>query len=77
LNLLQGPTDSGAFSMNVGRSYLALGRALQAEGKPDEADAAFRSAAEHLEKTLGPDHPESRAALVAHFKERAAFQKAN
>jgi eukaryotic-like serine/threonine-protein kinase len=77
LNLLQGPSDPGTFSMNVGRAYLALGRALQAQGKPDEADAAFRSAAEHLERTLGTDHPESRAALVAHTKERAAAQRAH
>jgi serine/threonine-protein kinase len=62
LSLLQDSTEPGIFSMNVGRAYLALGRALQAQGKPDEAHAAFRSAAEHLEKTLGPDHPDSRAA---------------
>lgn len=72
LNLLQNPANPGAFSMNVGRAYFALGRALQAQGKTDEADAAFRSAAEHLERTLGTDHPELRAALVAHAKERAA-----
>jgi tetratricopeptide (TPR) repeat protein len=62
LSLLQDYTEPVAFSMNVGRAYWALGRALQAQAKPDEARAAFRSAAEHLEKTLGPDHPESRAA---------------
>jgi eukaryotic-like serine/threonine-protein kinase len=52
----------GSLSADLGEAYLALGRALQAQGKPEEAHAAFRSAAQHLENTLGPDHPESRAA---------------
>jgi eukaryotic-like serine/threonine-protein kinase len=62
LSLLQAYTGTGAFSCHIGRIYLALGRALQAQGKADEAGAAFRSGAEHLEKTLGLDHPEVRAA---------------
>jgi serine/threonine protein kinase/predicted hotdog family 3-hydroxylacyl-ACP dehydratase len=62
LSLLQTYTGTGAFSCHIGRIYLALGRALQVQGKADEAGAAFRSGAEHLEKTLGLDHPEVRAA---------------
>lgn len=62
LDLLEPAAHPGVFSCYSGRAYLALGRALQAQGKADEARAAFRSAAEHLEKTLGPENPESRAA---------------
>jgi hypothetical protein len=46
---------------------LLVNRALQAQGNNDEARAAFRSAAEHLEKTLGPDHPDSRAAHASYL----------
>ena len=62
LALLQSSLGTDAFSMEIGRSFLAQGRALQAESKADEARSAFRSAAEHFEKTLGPDHPDSRSA---------------
>ena len=60
--LLQQAAIPERFSADVGHAYLAQGRALLAEGKTSEAKAAFRSAAEHLEKTLGPDHLDSRAA---------------
>jgi len=49
-------------SANWGRAYLTLGRALEAQGRPGEARAAFRSAAEHLRLALGSDHPETRRA---------------
>jgi tetratricopeptide (TPR) repeat protein len=67
VSLLQDSTESGTFSVNVGRAYMALGHALQAQGNSQAVQAAFRSAAEHLEKTLGPDHPDTRTArqLVA------------
>jgi len=52
----------GTLSSKVGRAHLALGRALEAQGQPQEARAAFRSAAEHLQSALGPDHLETRAA---------------
>jgi tetratricopeptide (TPR) repeat protein len=61
-SLVQTAVGTDAFSMEIGRSYLAQGRALQAQGRSDEARAAFRCAAEHLEKTVGPDHPDARAA---------------
>jgi eukaryotic-like serine/threonine-protein kinase len=62
LDLLRSSTQSGIYSCEVGLNYLNLGKALQGQAKPDEARAAFRSAAEQLEKTLGPDHPDSRTA---------------
>ena len=62
LNLLQGTTQPGTYSCEIGLAYLNLGRALQGQAKHDEARAAFRTAAEHLERTLGPDHPDSRTA---------------
>ena len=52
----------GTFSSNVGYCQLALGRALQAQGKIEEARAAFTSAAANLEPTLGAGHPASRSA---------------
>jgi len=52
----------GFVSNGVGFAYLALGRALQAQGKADEARTAFASAAQNLERSAGPDHPDSRTA---------------
>jgi eukaryotic-like serine/threonine-protein kinase len=62
LKLLQAASAPGAFSSIAGRAYLNLGRALQSQGKRDEAEAAFRSAAENLQNTLGPEHPDTRSA---------------
>jgi serine/threonine protein kinase/Tfp pilus assembly protein PilF len=61
LNILQKAAESGKFSSYLGHAYSALGLALQAQGKP-EAYAAFRVAAENLQTTLGPDHPDTRSA---------------
>ena len=67
LKLLQADSASGSgsrrFSSSTGRAYLNLGRALQVQGKRDEANTAFRSAGEHLRNTLGPDHADTRKAL--------------
>jgi tetratricopeptide (TPR) repeat protein len=52
----------GTFSANIGRAYLVLGRALQAQDKGEEARAAFRSAVEQMQSTLGFDHAETREA---------------
>jgi serine/threonine-protein kinase len=60
---LQTAVQPRAFSSYIGTAYLKLAIALQAEGKNGEARSAFRSAAEHLGKTLGPDHPDTRSAL--------------
>jgi serine/threonine-protein kinase len=62
LALLQTGMQPGMFSSNLGRAYLALGRVLKAQGKLEEAASAFRSAAEHLQNTLGADHPDTRNA---------------
>jgi tetratricopeptide (TPR) repeat protein len=62
LSLLQATSQPGTFSSNLGRAYLTLAQALQAEGKRDQAQAAARSATEQLQNTLGSDHLEVRAA---------------
>jgi serine/threonine-protein kinase len=62
LKMYMDTTQPGTLTVNLGRAYFALGRALQAKDKLDGARAAFRSAAEHLESALGPDHDETRAA---------------
>jgi serine/threonine protein kinase len=59
LNLLQQGAPSGTFSRHFGMAYLTLGRALQAQNKHDEAHAAFRSAADHFEKAVGPHHSDA------------------
>jgi eukaryotic-like serine/threonine-protein kinase len=62
LELTRATTEPGAFSADLGLCYLALGRALRAQGEVEPARAAFRSAREHLRTSLGPDHPETREA---------------
>jgi hypothetical protein len=46
-------------TMHFGNAYLALGRALQAQGKQEEAQAVFRYAVKHLESALGPGHADT------------------
>lgn len=62
LSLAQAAAGAGTYSTNIGYAHLALGRALQALGKTDEARAAFRAAAENFEKSEGADHPDTRTA---------------
>lgn len=62
LDLSQQASVPASFSNNLGYAYLALGRGLQAQGKQGEARAAFRSAAQHLERSIGADHPDTRTA---------------
>jgi tetratricopeptide (TPR) repeat protein len=62
LALFQAATEPEAYSSYTGTAYLKLGTALKAEGKVPEALTAFRSAADYLERTVGPDHPDTRAA---------------
>jgi eukaryotic-like serine/threonine-protein kinase len=64
IGLLQASTQMRTFSSTLGRAHLTLGRALQSQGKLSEANPAFHSAAEHLQKALGPDHPDTRRALL-------------
>jgi serine/threonine protein kinase len=65
LDLLKKSEEPGAFSSDLGHAYYTMGRALQAQGKTEEARAAFRSATENLQGTLGPDHPDTRSARQA------------
>jgi hypothetical protein len=51
------------FSFAVGNAYLTLGRAKQAEGNANEARAAFHSAADHFQNTLGANDVQTRNAL--------------
>jgi eukaryotic-like serine/threonine-protein kinase len=62
LSRLQADAQPGTFSSYLGRAYLALARALDAQGKSDEARAAALSAVEPLQNAVGPDHPDTRAA---------------
>jgi serine/threonine-protein kinase len=55
--------SAGAFSSNVGHCYLALGRALEAQGRRAEARVAYTSAVEHLERSLGAEHPATRESV--------------
>jgi eukaryotic-like serine/threonine-protein kinase len=62
----------GTFSSNLGHAYLALGRALHAQGRVEDARAAFTSAARNLEPTLGAAHPATRSARQLALPESAA-----
>jgi serine/threonine protein kinase len=73
VGLVQLRIEHGTFSSILGSAFLALGHALQAQGKVDEARAAFRSAAEQLEPTVGLDHPDTRKAL--HLAESGAVSR--
>jgi tetratricopeptide (TPR) repeat protein len=62
LDMLQPPDQPRVLNVRAGRAWLALGRALRADGKHDDARAAIRSAVEHFQDALGPDHRETRVA---------------
>jgi tetratricopeptide (TPR) repeat protein len=62
INLLEDREDPSILSSNVGRAYLALALALEAEGKPDEAQLAARKAYANLQTTLGSDQPDTQSA---------------
>jgi tetratricopeptide (TPR) repeat protein len=62
VTILQKVAEPGVFSSYLGHAYYALGLALQGQGKSEEARAAFRSAVEYLQATLGPGHPDTRSA---------------
>lgn len=61
-NFCSKPRSRGTFSSSIGQAYLAAGRAQEANGRREPAPSSFRSAAEHLEKALGQDPPDARAA---------------
>jgi serine/threonine-protein kinase len=62
IKLLEEGEDPSILSSNVGRAYLALALALEAEGKPDEAQLAARKAYGNLQTTLGSDQPDTQRA---------------
>ena len=62
LNLLQKDLPPSTLSSKAGRAHLLLARVLMAQGKTAEARAAARTAAEHLQSAVGPDHPDTRSA---------------
>jgi serine/threonine protein kinase/tetratricopeptide (TPR) repeat protein len=54
---------AGTLSSAVGHTYLTLAKALAANGRAPEARAAAKQAAEHLQRTLGEEHPDTQQAL--------------
>jgi tetratricopeptide (TPR) repeat protein len=64
IDLMQAGMKPGEFSSYLGNAYLALGHALQRQGKPEDSRAAFRSAADNLRNTVGVEHPDFREALT-------------
>jgi serine/threonine-protein kinase len=62
LDLLLQQTRPAEFSQAIGQAYLTLARCLTAEGREAEGRAAAQHAAEHLEKSVGTDHPDTRSA---------------
>jgi serine/threonine-protein kinase len=64
IDLLQPGIKPGEFSSHLGNAYLALGHALQRQGKAEAARAAFRSAADNLKNAVGPEHPDFREAYT-------------
>ena len=59
LTLSRQDTQPGTFSSQLGQTYLTLGRALQAQGKQDQARAAFRTDAQSFQSTLGAGSPDA------------------
>jgi tetratricopeptide (TPR) repeat protein len=57
LELARQAMEPGTRSFELGSAYLAVGRALHGQGRFREASTALASALEHLEPTLGRDHP--------------------
>jgi len=59
LSMLQKSTEPGILTTHLGRAHYAVGQALLAQGKRDEARGAFHEAAENFRDTLGPEHPDT------------------
>jgi serine/threonine-protein kinase len=62
LGKLPSPSSPATYSSTRGHAYMALGGALRLESKAREAEDAFRTAAEDLEKAVGPNHPDTQRA---------------
>ena len=62
VDLIEKETPPQTFSSRPGRAYLILAQALKAQGKDDESRSAARSAVQHLQSAVGPDHPDTQSA---------------
>ena len=62
VSLTQATVQPGSFSSKMGLAYLACAKALDAQGKHDDAKASAQSALESLKKSLGEDHPDTKTA---------------
>jgi eukaryotic-like serine/threonine-protein kinase len=62
IKLLEEREDPSILSSNLGRAYLVLALALEAQGKPEEAQLAARKAYANLQTTLGSDQPDTQSA---------------
>jgi tetratricopeptide (TPR) repeat protein len=62
LDLIRARVEPGTFTFRLGNAYMSRARALDALGRHDEARDAAKSAFDHLEKSIGPDHPDTIAA---------------
>ena len=62
LKVLEQSAEPAAPSMGIGLAYLSLGRVLLAQGSSDEASRALALAVDHLQPSVGSDHPETRLA---------------
>jgi tetratricopeptide (TPR) repeat protein len=62
VRLLEQSAPPGVLLSRLGRARLALAHGLRDLGRGDEADPVLRTAVEHLQSALGPEHPETLAA---------------
>jgi eukaryotic-like serine/threonine-protein kinase len=62
LDLIRTKEQPGTFTFRLGYAYMNRARILESLGRDDEARQAARSAFEHLQKSIGPDHPDTIAA---------------
>jgi eukaryotic-like serine/threonine-protein kinase len=62
LELLIKQSRPGEFSLSMGQSYLTLAHCLTAAGQVAQGREMAQHAADQLEKSVGADHPETRAA---------------
>jgi tetratricopeptide (TPR) repeat protein len=63
LALVQSKAQPNSFSSTLGYAHLAVARVLEAQGKHEQARSEAALAAQNLQKCLGADHPETRAAV--------------
>jgi serine/threonine-protein kinase len=62
LEILHATDNSNGISSQLGVAYLAQARALEAEGKSEQARSAASHALAQLQGSLGPDHPDTQSA---------------